>query len=246
VTTAVLPQPRPGVVAPVTRLTDDALHMGTAAAYHDDSVLVPALRRGEPEAFAWMLDRYDQSLRRVARTYVPTDSAADEVVQDTWLGVLRGIDRFEQRSSVKTWLYRILMNVARSKGTRERRSIPFSSAARPADDGPESTFDADRFRPDVAGEQHPGHWRSFPLDWEHEPEARLLSAETLGVVAEALDALPAAQREVLVLRDVEGWTPDEVCHALGLTDVNQRVLLHRGRARLRRAVESYFEGARQA
>ena len=218
--------------------------MGTTAdeGFEDDTVLVPALRRGDDRAFAWMLDRYDASLRRAARMYVPTDAAADEVVGDTWLGVLRGIDRFEQRSSVKTWLYRILMNIARSKGVRERRTVPFSSAIGATEDGAMPTFDPDRFRPDVAGEEHPGHWRSFPLDWEHEPEQRLLSGETLGVVAAALDELPPAQREVVLLRDVEGWRPEEVCDALELTSANQRVLLHRGRARLRRALESYFEG----
>jgi RNA polymerase sigma-70 factor, ECF subfamily len=220
--------------------------MGTGGTFHDDALLVPALRRGDQQAFAWMLDRYDASLRRVARTYVPTDVVADEVVQDTWLGVLRGIDRFEQRSSVKTWLYRILMNVARSRGVRERRSIPFSSAAGSLDDGAEPTFEPDRFRPDVAGEQYPGHWRSFPLDWEHQPEARVLSGETLAVVAAAIDRLPRAQREVLMLRDIEGWTSVEVCNALDLSDTNQRVLLHRGRARLRQALESYFERARQS
>ncbi len=218
---------------------------GTEGGYDDDSVLVPALRRGDEAAFAWMLDRYDAPLRRAARTYVPTDAAADEVVQDTWLGVIGGIDRFEQRSSVKTWLYRILMNIARSRGIRERRTVPFSSAARAAGDGAEASFDPDRFRPDVVGESHPGHWRSLPLDWEHEPEARLLSRETLGVVATALEALPPAQREVVLLRDVEGWSAEEVCDALELTTANQRVLLHRGRARLRRALEAYFEAARR-
>ncbi|MGZ8762397.1 MAG: RNA polymerase sigma factor [Acidimicrobiia bacterium] len=218
---------------------------GAGGAYDDDSVLVRALRRGDEQAFAWMLDRYDAPLWRAARGYVPTEAAADEVVQETWLGVLRGIDRFEQRSSVKTWLYRILMNIARSRGIRERRSVPFSSAAGPGDDGASPTFDPDRFRPDVAGEPYPGHWRSFPLDWEHEPEERLLAQETLGVVAAALDGLPAAQREVVLLRDVEGWSPEEVCAALELTGSNQRVLLHRGRSRLRRALEAYFEVAQE-
>jgi RNA polymerase sigma-70 factor, ECF subfamily len=215
-----------------------------AGAYDDDSVLVPALRRGDEAAFAWMLDRYDAPLRRAARGYVSTDAAADEVVQDTWLGVIRGIDRFEQRSSVKTWLYRILMNVARTRGVRDRRTIPFSSAANAIHDDAEPAFDPDRFRPDVAGEPHPGHWRSLPLDWEHEPEDRLLSKETLGVVAAALDSLPPAQREVVLLRDVEGWDPEEVCATLDVSDANQRVLLHRGRARVRRALESYFAGGR--
>ncbi len=218
---------------------------GGDGAYEDDSVLVAALRRGDDSAFAWMLDRYDASLWRTARTHVPTDAAADDVVQDTWLGVIRGIDRFEQRSSVKTWLYRILMNLARSRGVRERRTLPFSSAGGSTADDGEPTFDPDRFRPDVPGEAYPGHWRSLPPDWEHEPEDRLLSQETLGVVASALDALPPSQREVVRLRDVEGWSPDEVCDSLGLTDANQRVLLHRGRARLRRALESHFEAAHE-
>jgi RNA polymerase sigma-70 factor (ECF subfamily) len=220
--------------------------MEAAGGYHDDATLVAALRSGDEAAFGWMLDRYDASLRRVARGYVPSDAVADEVVQDTWLGVIRGIDRFEQRSTVKTWLYRILLNVARTKGVREHRSIPFSTAAGALAEGDAPTFDPDRFRADVPGEPYPGGWRAFPPAWEDQPEARLLGRETMDVVAAVLQTLPPAQREVLTLRDVEGWSGPEVCEALSLSEVNQRVLLHRARARVRSALERYFGEAQPA
>jgi RNA polymerase sigma-70 factor (ECF subfamily) len=210
--------------------------------YTDDDVLVAALRTGDEAAFAWLLDRYHAPLHRTARVYVATDAHADEVVQETWVAVLRGIDRFEQRSSLKTWLYRILMNMARTRGVKESRSIPFSSAVGALDDGAEPTFDPERFRPPEDPEW-PGHWASFPLDWEHQPESRLLGGETVAMVSQAIEILPPAQREVLTLRDVHGWSSGEVCNTLGLTETNQRVLLHRGRAKLRRALECYFEGS---
>jgi RNA polymerase sigma-70 factor, ECF subfamily len=209
--------------------------------WSDDGVLVQALRAGNEAAFAWMLDRYHGSLHRTARMYVATDAQADEVVQETWLAVLKAIDRFEQRSSLKTWLYRILMNIARTRGMRESRSIPFSSASNALDEGAEPTFAADRFRP-PGDADWPGHWASFPLDWEHQPESRLLAGETIALLAAAIERLPPAQREVLTLRDVDGWSSTEVCNALGVTETNQRVLLHRGRAKIRTALESYFEG----
>jgi RNA polymerase sigma-70 factor (ECF subfamily) len=165
------------------------------------------------------------------------------VVQETWLAVLKAIDGFEQRSSLKTWLYRILMNIARTRGVRESRSIPFSSAAGALDEGAEPTFAADRFRP-PGDPEWPGHWAAFPPDWEHQPESRLLASETMVLVAGAIERLPPAQREVLTLRDVDGWSSREVCNALGLTETNQRVLLHRGRAKVRSALERYFEGTR--
>jgi len=208
--------------------------------FEDDRSLVDGLRRGDEGAFSWLLDRYHAPLHRTARLYVATDAHAEEVVQETWLAVLQGIDRFEQRSSLKTWLYRILMNIARTRGVREARSIPFSSAGGALDGGAEPTFNPDRFRP-PDDPDWPGHWAAFPLDWEHEPESRLLAGETLALVGAAIERLPAAQREVLTLRDVDGWTSVEVCNALGLTETNQRVLLHRGRAKVRRALESYFE-----
>jgi RNA polymerase sigma-70 factor (ECF subfamily) len=213
-----------------------------APEFSDDGALVVALRAGDEAAFTWLLARYHGPLHRTARMYVATDAQADEVVQETWLAVLRGIDRFEQRSSLKTWLYRILMNIARTRGVKESRSIPFSSASGALAEGAEPTFDADRFRP-ADDPDWPGHWAAFPLDWEHQPESRLLARETLSLVAIAIEQLPPSQREVLTLRDVEGWSSTEVCNALGLTETNQRVLLHRGRAKVRRALESYFEGS---
>jgi RNA polymerase sigma-70 factor (ECF subfamily) len=210
--------------------------------FTDDAALVDALRAGDEAAFGWMLDQYNAPLVRTARMYVSTDALADEVVQETWLAVIKGIDRFEQRSSVKTWIYRILMNIARTKGVRESRSVPFSSAAGALTEGADPTFSADRFRPPDDPEW-PGHWASFPLDWEHQPETRLLASETLSLVGAALQELPPAQREVLTLRDVNGWTSAEVCHALGVSETNQRVLLHRGRAKVRTALESYFESS---
>ncbi len=201
----------------------------------DDDV-VARLRAGDEDAFRELLDRYDAPLRRVARTYVATDTAADEVVQDTWLGVLRGIDRFEQRSSLKTWIFRILMNIARTRGTRDKRSVPFSSLGPEDDDGP--TIAADRFQgPDA---RYPGHWSAFPTRWHDHPEIRAVAHETLDVVRAALDMLPPAQQEVVRLRDLEGWTSFEVCNALGLTETNQRVLLHRARSKVRAALEAYL------
>lgn len=204
-----------------------------------DDDLVTLLRAGDEEAFRQLIDEFDAPLRRVARTYVSTDAAADEVVQDVWVGVLRGIDRFEQRSTLKTWIYRILMNIARTRGVRDRRSIPFSSLADAEGEGP--TFDPDRFQTLAA--QHPGHWSEFPMRWHDHPEVRAVGHETIAVVRNALSTLPAAQQEVVRLRDLEGWTGVEVCNALDITDTNQRVLLHRGRAKIRAALESYFESA---
>jgi RNA polymerase sigma-70 factor (ECF subfamily) len=202
----------------------------------EDSELIARLRAGDDASFRQLIDTYHDSLRRVARTYVRTDAAAEEVVQDTWVGVLRGIDRFEARSSLKTWIFRILTNTARTRGTRDRRSVPFSSL------GPEDearTIEPERFQgPDG---RWPGHWRVFPSRWHDHPELRATSQETLAVVRAELERLPPAQQEVVRLRDLEGFTSTEVCNALDLTETNQRVLLHRGRAKLRRALEAHFE-----
>jgi RNA polymerase sigma-70 factor (ECF subfamily) len=211
------------------------------ADFSDDAALVAALRAGDDAAFGWLLHRYDATLRRLARSYVATDAVADDVVQDTWMGVIRGIDGFEHRSSVKTWIVRILMNVARTRGVREARTVPLAGLGA-AGDASEATFPSDRFL--AAGhDQWPGHWRSFPLDWETRPDERLLARETLAEVAAALDRLPPAQRDVVVLRDLEGWSSDEVCVTLDVSETNQRVLLHRGRAKVRQALEPFLARA---
>jgi RNA polymerase sigma-70 factor, ECF subfamily len=202
----------------------------------DEQRLIDSLKAGDERAFATLLDRYSSSLLRVAMTYVSSKAVAEEVVQETWLGVISGIERFEGRSSLKTWIFRILTNTASSRGPRERRTVPFSSLA-PADDG-ELSVDADRFfPPDHA--RYPDHWAIGPTAWES-PEQGLLAGETRGVILRAIDGLPHSQRAVVTLRDVEGWPAEEVCEALRLSEGNQRVLLHRARTRVRAAVESYF------
>jgi len=202
----------------------------------DERALVAALRRGEERAFVELVGRHGASLLRLARTFVGDRAVAEEVVQETWLAVLNGIDRFEGRSSLKTWIFQILSNRAKTRAVRERRSAPFSSLAEAKDD--EAAVDADRFRPD--GDRWVGHWAAAPSDWSHLPEERLLDRETLARVQEAIHTLPPRQAEVLVLRDVEGWDPEEVCAALDISDGNQRILLHRARSKVRAALELYL------
>jgi RNA polymerase sigma-70 factor (ECF subfamily) len=203
----------------------------------DDQELVAALRAGDEAAFASLVDSYSGALMRLARMYVSSAAVAEEVVQETWLGVIRGIDRFEGRSSLKTWIFRILVNNAKTRGQREGRSIPFSSVARPGD-GDEPAVDPDRFLP-ADSAQDPGHWALGPSPWPT-PEERLLSGETRDLILEAIKELPAAQREVVTLRDVEGWSSKDVRNALEISETNQRVLLHRGRTKVRAALEKHF------
>ncbi len=202
-----------------------------------ESELVAALRNRDDDAFRHLVEQYHGPLLRLALGYVPSRAVAEEVVQDTFLAVFRGIDAFEGRSSLKTWIYRILLNIARTRGVREQRSIPFASVAR-VEPGEERAVDPDRFQ--TEHDRWPQHWTSFPFAWEHLPEERLLAAETIDVIRAALDRLPAAQREVLVLRDVLGVSSPEICNALAISETNQRVLLHRARAKLRAALEAHF------
>ena len=206
--------------------------------YTDDAVLVAGLRAGDDRAFACLLDRHDRPLRRLARTFVGSSAAADEVVQETWLAVIEGIDRFEQRSSVKTWIYRILMNKARTRGLRDKRSLPFSSVDR-EDLSPGPAFPPDRFLP-ADHPEWPGHWASAPPAWEGLPETVLEARETLARVRAAIDELPPQHRQVITLRDLEEWSSAEVCALLDLTAANQRVILHRARAKVRETLESYL------
>ena len=172
--------------------------------------------------------------------YVSSQAVAEEVVQDAWLGILQGLDGFEGRSSLRTWMYRILANIAKTRGVREGRSQPFSALVSDDDGGsvPESWFRG-------ADDRWPGGWTTFPNDWRGIPEDRLLAGETLHVVGEAIDSLPPLQAEVIRLRDVLGWTSEEVRNVLDLSETNQRVLLHRARSRVRRAVDEYLEKGQQ-
>jgi RNA polymerase sigma-70 factor (ECF subfamily) len=207
----------------------------------EDRRLVEALRRGDEAAFASIVQEHGATMLRVARGYVHSRAVAEEVVQETWLtwlGVLRGIDPFEGRSSLKTWIFRILVNRARTRGVGERRSTPFSSLPESADG--DGAIDPSAFIDASAGATWAGWWAAYPRAWESVPEARLLGRETLGLAERAIEALPERQREVLVLRDVVGMDPDEVCSTLGLSDGNQRVLLHRARGKVRRALEAHL------
>jgi RNA polymerase sigma-70 factor (ECF subfamily) len=203
------------------------------ADFTDDEVLVRALVARSPDAFAFLLDRYQASLVRLAGQYVPNRAVAEEVVQETWLAVIKGIDGFEARSSLKTWLFRIMINLARSKGVKEKRSIPFASMAA-MEQGP--AVDPRRFRRFGAAA---GTWKRPPKAWS-EPEQSSLDLEMLAFVESEIAQLPPAQREVVTMRDVLGWTSAEVCDALELAEGNQRVLLHRARSKLRGALERHY------
>ena len=200
-----------------------------------DERILAALRAGDEEAFRTVVREWHSSLLRVAQIFVPTRAVAEEVVQETWLRVLGALDRFEGRSSLKTWVFRILVNTAKTRAQREGRTIPFS-ALQDASRVPEAAVEPERFLPDD-DPHHPGGWGSPPRDL---PEERLLAGETREVIEQAIEALPAGQRAVISLRDIEGWSSDEVRNALDLSEVNQRVLLHRARARVRQALESYL------
>jgi RNA polymerase sigma-70 factor (ECF subfamily) len=202
----------------------------------DDPDLVAALIARDESAFAEIVDRWGPPMLRVARGHVATDASAEEVVQETWLAVLRGIDRFEGRSSLRTWVFRILVNIAKTRGVKDRRTVPMSGfGGEDVERGP--TVDPDRFRD--AADQYPGGWKSFPATWPT-AEERALGQEVNAVVREALQALPSNQRTVVTLRDMHGFAAEEVCELLGVSAGNQRVLLHRGRAHVRSRLEEMY------
>jgi RNA polymerase sigma-70 factor, ECF subfamily len=207
-----------------------------AGALASDEQIVAALRAGDERTFRELFERNHQMMKRVARGYVASDAVADEVVQETWMAIVTGIDRFEGRSALSTWMFSILTHQAKSHSARERRAVPLSSVAPVDVEGP--AVDADRFQKD--DEAWPGHWATPPRPWQ-KPERRLLSLEARELLKKALPELPDRQRLIVVLRDVEGLSAEEVCDLLGLSQENQRVLLHRGRSRLRAALEEYFD-----
>jgi RNA polymerase sigma-70 factor (ECF subfamily) len=197
---------------------------------HDESGLVAALRAGDEQAFGRLVDRYHTSMVRVARAYVATREAAEDVVQDAWLGIMQGLDRFEGRSSLKTWMFRIVINKAMTSGGRAARSVPFSSL------GPdEPTVDPSRF---LDSGRWVGFWATGPSASEL-PERVLLSQEARAMVDAVVATLPPNQRLVISLRDIQGFTAEETCELLGVSEANQRVLLHRARGKVRGALEDY-------
>lgn len=201
--------------------------------------LIERLRTGDQEAFARLVEELTPGMLRVARTHVSSAAVADEVVQDTWLGVLRGLDAFEGRASLKTWIFSILVNRAKSRGVVEHRTVPFATLAARELDGPAGAVDADRFLP-ADHDLWPHHWAAPPRRWEWSPEDASSHAQTLALVRAAIEQLPAMQRMVVVMRDLEGFAAEDVCALLDLTAVNQRVLLHRGRSRIRARLEEHL------
>jgi RNA polymerase sigma-70 factor (ECF subfamily) len=205
----------------------------------DDLALIQQLRARDEAAFMTLVERLQPTLIRVARMYVGSQAVAEEVAQETWLGVLQGIDRFQGRSSLRTWIFRICTNIAKTRGQREGRSTPFASLAGDDLDAP-SLPDVWFQGPDSA---HPNAWSTLPADWMSLPQERLESSELRWLLGRAIDALPPMQAEVIRLRDVLGWTSEEVRNALELSETNQRVLLHRARAKVRAAAAAYLESA---
>jgi RNA polymerase sigma-70 factor (ECF subfamily) len=207
----------------------------------DERGLVEALRRGDEAAFAALVRRHNPAMLRLATDFVGDRAVAEEVVQDTWQALVEGLDRFQGRSTLKTWLFHVVANRARTRWARERRSVPFAALARAEAESDEPAVDPDRFfGPDGPGAA--GHWSSPPRSWDGAPEERLLARETRARLAEAIASLPPTQRVVLTLRDVEGWSSDEVRNVLDISETNVRVLLHRARAKVRRALEQYLDG----
>lgn len=200
-----------------------------------EASLIQALRNGDEAAFTALVEQYYTSMVRIAMIYVPDQAIAEDVVQETWIGVLRGLDRFEGRSSLKTWIFTILTNRAKTRAQRESRYVPLATAWGDEADDIEPVITPERFSAE-------GHWSAdqSPDTWEAIPEDRLLSQETLSLIDEAINDLPPGQREVIRLRDIEGWSSAEVCNVLDISETNQRVLLHRARSKVRRALEQYL------
>lgn len=203
---------------------------------HDsDRETIERLLRGDEEAFEQLVAAYHGRLLRLARTFHSDRGAAEEIVQDTWMAVLQGLRQFEGRSSLSTWIFRILANRAKTRAVRDSRMVPFSDLE-PADSGNEPAVDPSRFT-------SAGGWADPPRPWDADtPEKLLLRSETAGQITAAIADLPPGQRAVVTLRDVEGLSSEAVCNILSLTETNQRVLLHRARSRLRTALERYLQG----
>jgi RNA polymerase sigma-70 factor, ECF subfamily len=215
-------------------VAEAGLQVGTAAEEH---ALLERLRAGDERAFEALVEHNYPTMLAVARHYVSSRAVAEEVVQDAWLGVLKGLDRFEGRSSLRTWILKIVVNKAKTRGARDARTVPFASLAPRSE---EPAVEPERFRgPD---DPFPGHWRAYPGNWQRLPEETLADRETLDVVLATIHRLPPPQRLVITMRDIQGCDAAEVCEALDVSEGNQRVLLHRARSKVRSALERQFDG----
>lgn len=214
--------------------------MAATALSEKDAALLEGLRNGDEGAFQELVEAYGPMLMRLALNHVPSRAVAEEVVQDTWLAVLNGIDRFQGRSSLRTWIISILLNTARTKGERERRTLPFSLLRRRDEEGrDEPAVALERFQ--GADGEHPGGWARPPVEWAS-PEQKLESDESRDVLLKAIAGLPPRQRDVITMRDILGFSSEEARNALDLSETNQRVLLHRARSKVRGALERHFDG----
>ena len=199
----------------------------------DESALIAALRTGDDAVFAQLVDQYSPSMLRIARGYVKSHESAEDVVQDVWIGVVKGIAKFEGRSTIRTWLFAVLVNIAKARAIRERRDAEHAVAVFTG-----RTVDPARFRP--AGDQLPGHWKEPPAPFPQTPEGSMLDKELIAIAEREIQRLPEIQRIVVSLRDMLGFDSNEVCELLSISKANQRVLLHRGRAAVRQELEDYL------
>ena len=206
--------------------------------FDQDEVIIAALRRGDEQAFSYLVDRYHAAMVRVATLFCRDQNVAEEVVQETWIAVLKGSDKFESRSSLKTWIFSIVSNKAKTRGVRESRSVTFSDLAGADEEATavEATVDPARFKED-------GWWvdATHPNSWATTPDTAYQSSEVRAYIQQAIESLPLNQRWVITYRDIEGWSSQEVCNVLDVSETNQRVLLHRARAKVRSALEHYFD-----
>ncbi len=209
-------------------------------ATHEELDLIESLRKGEETAFATLIDSYHGRLLRLAQAFVSNQAVAEEVVQETWLAVLDGIHRFEGRSSLKTWIFQILQNLAKTKGKREHRYISFSDFGRSTDPEEDGGMEPEQVR---TSSQVTNHGTLPPTSWDQDtPERLLVEKESLDQIEQAIQVLPSNQRQVIVLRDIEGLDSEAVCQMLNITSTNQRVLLHRARSKVRLALRPYLQG----
>lgn len=222
-------------------MADDVEYLSANVPMHtnaDEMSLLNALRARDESAFTQLVGQYHPSLVRLARLFVQDEAVAEELAQETWLAVLNGIDHFEGRSSLKTWIFTILTNKAKTRGQREKRTISFSDLDATLQTQP--TVDPGRFNESNA-EAWANHWKTEPASWSGIPEESFLSHETLNLIRRTIESLPANQRIVIDLRDVQELSSTEVCNVLGISETNQRVLLHRARAKVRQVLEDYLQ-----
>lgn len=208
-----------------------------APAAGDDTVLIAALRNGDEAAFVTLVNRHHPGMVRLALMYVHDSAVAEDVVGEAWLGVLKGLPHFEGRSSLKTWMCRIVMNIAKTRAQREGRFVPFSALVAEEVAADEPAVEPSRFRTSAPSL---GHWAA-PLESWTDPDERLFAGDVRAYLERLIERLPPMQRQVITLRDIEGLSAEEVCNMLELSETNQRVLLHRARSKVRRALEDYLK-----